>query len=62
MPLRPEEAMVEAMLRGWGRSRPPVACGRTGWYRERLVRRFQAFTNEFPWQWRPAQVDEWTLT
>jgi integrase/recombinase XerC len=20
------------------------------------------FTNEFPWQWGPAQVEEWTLT
>ncbi len=28
----------------------------------RLVRRFVAFTNEFPWQWSPAHVDEWTLT
>ena len=26
------------------------------------MRRFLAFTNEFPWQWSPAHVDEWTLT
>ena len=26
------------------------------------MRRFLAFTNEFPWQWRPAHVDEWTLS
>lgn len=61
--LRPEEAMVEAMLRGWraqqtarGLRAETIDC------RERLVRRFVVFTNDFPWQWRPAQVDEWTLT
>ena len=26
------------------------------------MRRFVSFTNEFPWQWGPAHVDEWTLT
>jgi integrase/recombinase XerC len=26
------------------------------------VRRFLAFTNEFPWQWGPKDVDDWTLT
>jgi hypothetical protein len=31
-------------------------------YRERLVRRFVSFTNEFPWRWGPGHVDEWTLT
>jgi Phage integrase, N-terminal SAM-like domain len=28
--------------------------------RERLVRRFLSFTSEYPWQWQPAHVDEWT--
>ncbi|MGH3283731.1 MAG: site-specific integrase, partial [Streptosporangiaceae bacterium] len=28
--------------------------------RERLVRRFLSFTSEYPWQWGPAHVDEWT--
>ena len=46
-----------------GRSRPPAGCARRrSMPRERLVRRFLAFTNEFPWQWGPAHVDEWTLT
>jgi hypothetical protein len=27
--------------------------------RERLIRRFHEFTNEFPWQWTPGHVDEW---
>ena len=30
--------------------------------RERLVRRFIAFTNEYPWKWGPAHVEEWTLS
>jgi len=61
--LRPEDAMVEAMLRGWRAQQAARGLREdTAGYRERLVRRFQAFTNEFPWQWRPAHVDEWTLT
>ena len=61
--LRPEDAMTDAMLRGWQAQqaarglRPDTIA-----YRERLVRRFLAFTNEFPWRWGPAHVDEWTLT
>ncbi len=61
--LRPEDAMVEAMLRGW-RAQQTARGLHSGTvdYRERLVRRFVAFTNEFPWQWGPGHVDEWTLT
>jgi integrase/recombinase XerC len=61
--LRPEEAMVEAMLRGWraqqtarGLQEDTIAA------RERLVRRFVAFTNEFPWKWGPGHVEEWTVS
>ena len=61
--LRPEEAMVEAMLRGWRAQQAARGLrAKTIDARERLVRRFLAFTNEFPWQWSPAHVDEWTLT
>ncbi len=61
--LRPEEAMVEAMLRGWQAQQSARGLrAETIGYRERLVRRFVGFTNEFPWQWGPAHVDEWTLT
>ncbi len=28
--------------------------------RERLVRRFAEFTNEYPWRWTPSHVDEWS--
>ena len=59
--LRPEDAMVEAMLSGWRAQQ--VARGLrecTIVPRERLVRRFLVFTGEYPWQWGPAHVDEWT--
>lgn len=61
--LRPEEAMVEAMLRGWraqqgarGLREETIAA------REQLVRRFLAWVNEYPWDWSPAHVDEWTVS
>ena len=61
--LRPEDAMVEAMLRGWRAQQTARGLSAdTIGYRERLARRFLAFTNDFPWQWGPAHVDEWTLT
>src|SRR6516164_7151242 len=63
VPLRPEEAMVEAMLRGWQAQQAARGLReKTIDARERLVRRFLAFSNELPWQWSPAHVDEWTLT
>jgi integrase/recombinase XerC len=61
--LRPEDAMTEAMLRGW--SAQQTARGlraETVAYRQRLVRHFMSFTNAYPWQWLPGHVDEWTLT
>jgi integrase/recombinase XerC len=56
--LRPEDAMVEAMLRGWraqqaARGLQDLA---TVTPRERLVRRF---TNDYPWNWSPAHLEEW---
>jgi hypothetical protein len=61
--LRPEEATFEAMLSGWraqqtarGLREDTIAA------RERLVRRFLEFTNEFPWTWLPGRVDEWTVS
>ena len=61
--LRPEDAMNEAMLRGWRAQQSARGLrADTIDYRERLVRRFASFTNEYPWRWGPAHVDEWTLT
>ena len=61
--LRPEDAMVEAMLRGWRAQQ--VARGLAADTidgREKLVRRFLAETNEYPWAWTPGHVEEWILS
>lgn len=63
VPLRPEDAMTEAMLRGWRAQQ--AARGLTEGTiarRERLVRSFLECTNEFPWNWIPSHVDEWSLS
>ncbi|GLY92524.1 tyrosine-type recombinase/integrase [Actinoallomurus iriomotensis] len=60
--LRPEDAMFEAMLRG--RRAQQTARGLkedTISARERLMRRFGEFTNDYPWAWSSGQVDEWSL-
>jgi integrase/recombinase XerC len=60
--LRPEDAMVEAMLRGWRAQQAARGLQEdtiTG--REQLVRRFLGFANEYPWCWTAAHVDEWSL-
>ena len=56
--------MVEAMLQGLGRAAGrPGGCARTRMARrERLVRQFAEFADEYPWQWTPAHVDEWSLS
>jgi site-specific recombinase XerD len=61
--LRPEDTMLDAMLRGWRAQQ--LARGlreETIEGREHLVRRFAATTNDYPWNWRPAHVEEWILT
>ena len=55
-PLRPEPALFESMLEGWGRQQRsrrlsvPLIQGR-----ERLVRRFREFTGAWPWCWTPSR-------
>ncbi|HWR48438.1 MAG: tyrosine-type recombinase/integrase [Pseudonocardiaceae bacterium] len=61
--LRPEDAMVEAMLRGWRAQQASRGLREaTIIARERLVRSFVEFSNEYPWRWTPAHVDEWSLS
>ncbi|MFE7522895.1 hypothetical protein [Streptomyces halstedii] len=61
--LRPEEAMFDAMLRGWrAQQKSRGLKDETIDPRERLVRRFLEFVNEYPWQWTPAHLDEWSAT
>nr|WP_156370937.1 tyrosine-type recombinase/integrase [Nocardia arizonensis] len=59
--LRPEDAMFDAMLRGFraqqmsrGLKESTIAP------RERLVRRFLEYTNEYPWCWTATHMDEWS--
>ena len=62
-PLRPEPALFESMLEGWGRQQRsrrlsvPLVQGR-----ERLVRRFREFTGAWPWCWTPEQVEGWSVS
>ena len=59
--MRPEDAMLEAMLSGWRAQQMARGLAEdTMAPRERLVRRFLVFAGEYPWNWRPAHVDEWT--
>jgi integrase/recombinase XerC len=61
--IRPQDAMVEAMLRGWRAQQAARGLREdTVGARERLVRRFLEFTNEYPWTWMPGHVDEWSLS
>jgi integrase/recombinase XerC len=60
--LRPEDAMLEAMLRGWRAQQTARGLREdTVAPRERLVRRFGDFTSEYPWAWSPGHMDEWSL-
>jgi len=59
--LRPEDAMVDAMLKGWRAQQTARGLQEdTVTPRERLVRQFLDFANEYPWNWEPSHVDEWT--
>ncbi len=55
--------MFESMVRGFRAQqtarglREDTIAGR-----ERVVRRFLAYTNEFPWGWTAAHVDEWSAS
>jgi integrase/recombinase XerC len=59
-PLRPEPALFEAMIEGWCRQHsarrlsPTITKARVS-----VVRRFQAFTGFWPWQWTPEQIEAW---
>lgn len=61
VPLHPEDAVFDAMLLGWRRQqRSRLLSPATVENRESIVKRFQSFTNAFPWQWSPSDVEDWT--
>ena len=57
--LHPEQQTFDQMLDGWRNQQLSrnLAFGTID-SRERLVTRFRESTNEYPWQWTPAHVDE----
>src|ERR1700756_1088268 len=56
--LDPASAVFEAMLEGWARQqRTRFLKDNTIGPRLELVRRFAAFTNQYPWQWEPAEAE-----
>lgn len=59
--LHVESQVFEAMLVGWGdQQRSRNLSSDTTTDRLRAVRRFQGFTNDWPWAWRPVDVEEFT--
>ncbi len=59
--LQAEDAVLEAMLDGWvAQQRSRLLTATTVENRCWTVRRFVTFTNDYPWSWRPADVEEWT--
>ena len=56
--LDPAPVMFEAMLEGWSRQqRSRLLAEKTVKDRLRLVRRFAEYTNTYPWQWTPEDVE-----
>lgn len=59
--LHPEDMVLEAMLTGWGRQQlgGRGLQARTAEGRRTMVEQFRDFTNEYPWHWTAAHIDEW---
>ena len=59
--LDPQTAMFEAMLRGWGQQQSSRSLSVTT-IRMRLevVRRFSAYTQDWPWRWTAGDVEDWS--
>jgi site-specific recombinase XerD len=59
--LHPQDAVLDAMLEGWARQQRGGRrlLTRTVGKREGIVRQFVKYTNEYPWRWTAAHVDEW---
>jgi integrase/recombinase XerC len=61
--LNEEAAVFEAMLTGWSRQQGSRMLGRTTIAtRDRLVRRFNAFAESYPWGWTAGDVEDFTTS
>lgn len=58
--LRPEEQIFKAMMDGWQTQQLSrnLSSG-TIEGRNAILRRFQGFTSEYPWQWKAADFEDW---
>jgi integrase/recombinase XerC len=58
--LDPKSAVLEAMLAGWVRQQRTRFLSEEGTIQPRvlLVRRLVGFTNQYPWEWEPADGEE----
>jgi hypothetical protein len=59
--LRPDAQVFDAMLEGWRQQQLSrnLAFGTVD-ARLELLRRFQDHSGEFPWQWTPQHLEEWS--
>jgi len=57
--LDPASAVFEAMLEGWARQQRTRFLKQDATIKPRLslVRRLATFSNQYPWQWQPAEVE-----
>ena len=61
--LNEPRAVFDAMLDGWSKQQGSrMLSASTIRSRVALVSRFQQFADAFPWQWTPADVEEFTVT
>jgi integrase/recombinase XerC len=61
--LHPAPAMFEAMLTGWrNQQESRLLAAPTIDMRDKTIRRFQGFVDEYPWRWRPDDVEGWTVS
>lgn len=57
--LDPEQAVFETMLTGWAtQQRARQLKASTVQSRAYLVRRFAAYSNDYPWQWTSTEAEE----
>jgi integrase/recombinase XerC len=55
------QQVLAAMLQGWRQQQQSRGLSEgTISGREEIVRRFQAFTNDYPWNWAAQDVEEWS--
>ena len=61
--LNEASAVFEAMVEGWSRQQASRRLRDTTIYpRLALIRRFQEFTNEYPWNWKAQDVEDFTVS